>query len=122
MALSGLLGGGLAGAFLLVPFLMRGAGGGDVKMLATAGTLVGWEGVLPMLMIIAMVGLVLAIAMMLLRKPNLAHLRHLCHSLFDPNYDRREQAKKLGLCRAKDVKVPFSLAIGIGLVTVLVLN
>ena len=31
--------GAVAGAFLLLPFLMRGAGGGDVKMLFAAGAI-----------------------------------------------------------------------------------
>ena len=46
---SGVAAGSVAGAFLLVPFLLRGAGGGDVKMLFAAGAMAGWSRLLLLL-------------------------------------------------------------------------
>ncbi len=56
------------GVFLLIPFLMRGAGGGDVKMLFAAGAVVGWGRVLMMLWITSLTGIVFGIAMLIFGK------------------------------------------------------
>jgi prepilin peptidase CpaA len=81
--------GGLAGLALLLPlFVLKGVGGGDVKLLAAVGTWLGPAGVLTVYIIEAMVGMVMAVAQAIaqgrlgalmqnsaLVTVNLAHLR-----------------------------------------------
>ena len=115
----GLLG-GLAGAlFLLVPFLMRAAGGGDVKMLAAAGVLTGFRMCAAQLLFVSLAGIALAVVFLAARAVSPARLKHLVRSVFDWRYDREKG--KAGLPPSTDEKcrVPFGVAIAAGTVATL---
>ncbi len=111
----------LGGLFLFVPYLMRGAGGGDVKMLAGAGAIVGTGGLLTLLLATSLAGVVFGVAMLAAGKLDGARLKHLGRCLFDWRYDR--QAGKAGL-PPKDserTRIPFSLPIALGTLAALAL-
>jgi prepilin peptidase CpaA len=112
----------LAGAFLFIPFLMRGAGAGDLKMLFACGALVGMGNVLDLMVYTALAGVVLALALLAAGRVDAARVRHGCRSLFDWTYDRKAGAQGLPPRESERVRVPFSLAIAAGLLATLVLG
>ena len=109
----------MAGAFLLIPFLMRGAGGGDVKMLFAAGAMVGWSKLLLLLWTTSVAGLVMGVTMLLLGQLDGARLKHVARSLFDWRYDRVAGAATLPPKDSVRSRIPFSVPISIGLVVAL---
>lgn len=108
-----------AGAFLLVPFLLRGAGGGDVKMLFAAGAIIGWSRVLPMLWVTSLAGVVMGVAMLALGRLDGARLKHFARCAFDWRYDRAAGAAVLPPKDAARYRIPFSVPIMIGLLAAL---
>lgn len=106
----------IAGGFLLVPWLVRAAGGGDVKMLAGAGAAVGAGSVLTLLLITSIAGLVVALSWLAAGSVNPVRLRHGFRCLADPRYDRKAGRASLPNRDSQTVRVPFSLAIALGLV------
>lgn len=120
--LDGFAAAGVAGAFLLLPFLLRGAGAGDVKMLFAAGAIAGWERLLPMLAVMSVLGIVLTVAMLAAGLVDGARLRHWARSLWDWRYDRAAGAAALPPRDNERVRVPFSLPVAGGLLVVLTLG
>ncbi|UKI32639.1 MAG: A24 family peptidase [Lentisphaeria bacterium] len=84
----------LSSLFLLLPFFLRAAGAGDVKMLFAAGLIAGPGNTLNLILLVSMAGLLLALFMLLFRKVNPARVKHYCRTLFDFRYDRAEGRKK----------------------------
>lgn len=117
--LNGFAAAAVAGALLLIPFLMHGAGGGDVKMLAAAGAVAGWGKLFMLLWVTSLAGVVTGVVMLLVGRLDGARLRHTLRSLFDWRYDRAAGAAALPPKEAMSGRVPFSLPIAIGLVTAL---
>jgi prepilin peptidase CpaA len=113
--MDGAAAGAVAGAFLLLPFLMRGAGGGDVKMLFAAGAIAGWSRVLFLLWFMSLAGLVLAVVMLALKQVEGARLKHYARCAVDWRYDRMAGAASLPSKDSAKTRVPFAIAIGIGL-------
>jgi len=105
----------LAGAFLLVPFLMKGAGGGDVKMLFAAGAVAGWGGLFELLWMTSLAGLLMAVVMLIAGELDPARLRHAARSAFDWRYDRVAGAAALPPKDSSRFRVPFSIPISVGL-------
>ena len=120
--LNSLLGGAIAGGLLLIPFLIRAAGAGDVKYLFAAGLLVGYPAVLPMLLISSLSGLVLGAAMRLAGALDGARVRHFFLSVFDWRYDRAEGRKHLPDREDERARIPFGAAISVGVWTTLLLR
>jgi prepilin peptidase CpaA len=114
--------GAVAGGFLLLPFLMRGAGGGDVKMLFTAGAIVGWSRVLFLLWYMSLAGLVLAVVMLALNQVEGNRLKHYLRSAVDWRYDRKAGAAALPPKESAKARVPFALAISAGLMLALLVR
>ena len=117
----GLLGGVIAGALLLIPFLLRAAGAGDLKYLFTGGLIVGFPAVFPMLFITSVCGLILGIVMQICGRLDLARVKHLFRSVFDWRYDRAAGRADLPSRESESVRIPFGVAIssGIGLTLLL---
>ena len=109
-----------AGAFLLVPFLMRGAGGGDVKMLFAVGAIVGWDKLLLMLWVTSLAGLVMGVAMLVSGHLDGARLKHFMRCAFDWRYDRKAGAACLPPKESARYRIPFSVPIAVGLIVALV--
>jgi Flp pilus assembly protein protease CpaA len=109
-----------AGAFLFLPFLLRGAGGGDVKMLFAAGAIVGWGKLLLLLWVTSLAGLVMGVLMLVSGHLNGARLKHLARCAFDWRYDRQAEAAVLPPKESAQVRIPFSVPIAVGLIVALV--
>lgn len=114
--------GAVTGVFLLLPFLMRGAGGGDVKMLFAAGAIAGWSRVLFLLWYMSLAGLVLAVVMLALNQVEGQRLKHYLRCAVDWRYDRKAGAAILPPKESSKVRVPFALAISAGLLLALVVK
>ena len=112
--------GALAGAlFLLVPFLLRAAGGGDVKMLAAAGVFTGLRLCVAELLFVSLAGLALATVLVVARAVSPARLLHLARSVFDWRYDRKQGRAALPPKSDERGRVPFGIAIALGTVVAL---
>jgi len=105
----------VAGGFLLVPFLMRGAGGGDVKMLFAAGAVAGWSALFELLWVTSLAGLVMTVVMLIAGELDSVRLKHSFRCAFDWRYDRVAGAAALPPKDSARFRVPFSVPISVGL-------
>lgn len=105
----------LASLFLLLPFFLRAAGAGDVKMLFAAGLIAGPGNTLNLILLVSIAGLILALVMLFFRKVDTARLKHYCRCLFDFRYDRSAGRKNLPPPDTESCRVPFGAAIAAGL-------
>ena len=110
----------VSGGFLLLPFLLRGAGGGDVKMLFAAGAVAGWARVFPLLWATSLAGVVFGAALLALGALDGARLAYCARCLFDWRFDRRAAAAALPSRDAARYRIPFSVPIAVGLLAALV--
>lgn len=121
--LSGLLDGiaaaGVCILFLLIPFLVRAAGAGDLKMLAACGAFVGMRDVLMLFLAVSFAGFLVALGMLVTRKVGVARLKHAVRVLFDWRYDRVAGRAALPPKEDEGNRIPFGLAIALGTVTTL---
>lgn len=113
---NGVFGGLVGGLFLLVPFLMRGAGGGDVKMLFAVGCMLGVPLILDALLFISLGGIVLGVAMIVGKRVDTARLKHCFRCGFDWKYDRKGGRAELPERSSEKSRIPFGVAISIGTV------
>lgn len=118
--IDGFAAGCVAGLLLLVPFLLRGAGGGDVKMLFAAGTIVGWHHVFMLLWATSIAGVVMGVVMLLMGQLEGGRLKHAARSLFDWRYDRVAGAATIPPKDSAKERIPFSIPIAAGLLTALI--
>jgi Flp pilus assembly protein protease CpaA len=115
----GLLAGLLCALFLLIPFFLRAAGGGDVKMLFACGIIAGMSHAMALLLFMSFAGFMLAVVMAAAGRVDLARLKHAGRCLFDWRYDRRAGRAALPPRESERGRVPFGLAIAAGLVVAL---
>ena len=111
---SGLLAGVLSGLFLLIPFFMRAAGGGDVKMLAAAGVVAGLANVVILLFFVSIAGFILSIVLWVGGKVDASRLKHYFRVCFDFRYDRKAGRDSLPPRSSEKCRVPFGVAIAAG--------
>ena len=109
-----LMAAGCAFLFLIIPFLLRAAGAGDVKMLAAAAAFLGLHTVPFFLLATSFAGLLVAIVMICMRQVTAARLKHAFRSLFDWRYDRKAGRAALPPKDDERARVPFGCAIAIG--------
>ena len=105
----------LSSLFLLLPFFLRAAGAGEVKMLFAAGLVSGPGNTLNLVLLVSLAGLILAVVMLLAKKVNPARLKHYLRCLFDFRYDRAEGKKNLPPADSESCRIPFGVAIAAGL-------
>ena len=105
---------GIAVAFLLIPFLVRAAGAGDVKMLAACGAFLGVRWMPLFLMAVSFAGLFVALAMLFTRQVTAVRLKHAFRSVFDWTYDRKAGKAALPPKSDERGRVPFGIAIAVG--------
>lgn len=120
--LDGLLAAGVCVLFLLVPFLVRAAGAGDLKMLAACGAFVGARHVLLLLIAVSFAGFFVAVGMLATRKVGAARIRHAFRTLFDWSYDRKAGRAALPPVEDEGNRVPFGVAIAVGTMATLALE
>ena len=117
----GLSAAGICILFLLIPFLVRAAGAGDLKMLAACGAFVGMKSVLRLLLCVSFAGFFVAVGMLVTRKVGAARLKHAFRTLFDWRYDRKAGRAALPPKEDEGNRIPFGLAIALGTLATLVL-
>lgn len=100
--------------FLILPYLFRAAGAGDVKMLAACASFVGMRQVPFFLMAVSFAGLFVALAMIFLRQVSAARLKHAFRTLFDWRYDRKAGAAAIPTKDDERARIPFGCAIALG--------
>ncbi len=115
MFMDGVYGGLAAGLFLLIPFLLRGAGGGDLKMLFAAGCFCGLHRIALLLFCTSAAGFVMAVGMLLAGKVDGSRLKHWGRCIFDWRYDRKAGREALPSKTDERVRLPFGVAIAIGM-------
>ena len=101
--------------FLLLPFFLRAAGAGDVKMLFAAGLTAGPGCTLNLILLVSVAGLILALVMLLFRRVNTARLKHYLRCVFDFRYDRAAGRAAMPPPDTESCRVPFGVAIAAGL-------
>ena len=89
-------GGLVGGLFLLIPFFLRAAGGGDVKLLFAMGILIGWPGILAALFWVSVAGVLTALVHLVMARAMWRWLHHVAMVLCNPTYDRAEGRDRLG--------------------------
>lgn len=109
-----LMAAGCAFLFLILPFLMRAAGAGDVKMLAAAAAFLGLREVPFFLLATSFAGLVVALVMILMKQVSSARLKHAFRTLFDWRYDRKAGRAALPPKDDERARIPFGCAIALG--------
>ena len=105
---------GVCALFLLIPFLIRAAGAGDLKMLAACGAFVGLRETPFLLMAVSFAGLFVAVPMLIMRKVTAARLKHAFRCLFDWRYDRAAGKAAIPPKTDERARVPFGIAIALG--------
>ncbi|MCC6344917.1 MAG: prepilin peptidase [Bryobacterales bacterium] len=115
-ARSSLLGLALGAALFLPLFLLRGRGGGDLKLMAAAGAIAGPSNTLLIFVLTAITGAILALVL-LLSKGSLSTVLRNCalilHELahLRPPYQRHPE---LALENSTTPKLPYAIPIAIG--------
>ena len=117
--MDGILGGLACAGFLLIPFLLKAAGGGDVKMLFAVGVLTGLRFCVAELLFVSIAGLLLGLFMVLTRRVVVARLVHCVRSVFDFRYDRAAGRAALPSAADERCRIPFGVAIALGTVVTL---
>jgi Flp pilus assembly protein protease CpaA len=110
----GLLAGFLCGLFLFLPFLLKAAGGGDVKMLFACGILVGMGQVMNLLFFMSIAGFLLSLVMWFSGRVDMSRVKHYVRCLFDWRYDRKLGRESLPHRENERCRVPFGVAIAGG--------
>jgi prepilin peptidase CpaA len=110
---SSLAGSALGLAILLVPFLLRMVGGGDVKFLAASGAFIGWRLLWPSFVAGAALGGLLALALFALREKSLKGAYRTVALLASGAWTRPG-----GHVREQRLKLPYAVPLSIGLLLV----
>jgi len=108
----GLLGFGLCASIGLVSFLVRGLGGGDVKLLGVLGAMLGLSAVLPVLFNTLIVAAVVGIGNWIIRGTLIARLRVLAQRSLAAVMTRDFDVDLYPFARTE---APFGLAVFLGL-------
>ncbi len=114
MLADGLLAAFFSALFLILPFFLHAAGGGDVKMLAASGAIVGLHDVVKLLFAVSLSGFALAIVMWCMGRVDASRLKHYFRVLFDFRYDRKAGKASLPPRSSERCRVPFGVAIAAG--------
>lgn len=110
----GLCAAGIAVLFLLIPFLIRAAGAGDVKMMAAVSVFIGVRMMPLLLMAVSLSGIFVLIGLVFANRTARAKMVHLFRSVFDWRYDRKAGAAALPPKDDERMRVPFGIAIALG--------
>lgn len=117
--IDGVLGGLACAAFLFIPYLLKGAGGGDLKMIFAVGIFTGLRYCCAEMLFISLSGLLLGVLMLIARRVDGSRLKHYLRIVFDWHYDRASGKKSLPGKSDEKGRVPFGIAIAVGTVVTL---
>ena len=104
----GVSGGLICGLFLLIPYLTKGAGGGDLKMIAAAGIFTGLRYCCAELLFVSLAGLLLGLIMLICGRVKSTRLKHWLGAAALP--DKSDET----------IRIPFGVAIAAGTVVTLI--
>jgi prepilin peptidase CpaA len=107
-------GGLLGGVIFFVLYLVRGMGAGDVKLITAIGCFVGPEQILQIVLVCALAGGVMAIAVMIFRKRALATLRNVGELLLFHFSHGPQTHPTLNIDNPQSVRLPYAVAIAAG--------
>jgi Flp pilus assembly protein protease CpaA len=113
------LGGAMLGlAILILPFLLHMVGGGDVKFLIAAGSIVGWHALWPSFLTGAALGGAIGIVLLIAHDRSIGRLR--CRLVLWRAGCWRSSPSVLNLSGPglEDVRFPYSMPMSIGLIAV----
>lgn len=119
LLIDGLIGALIGGCFLLFPYLLKGAGAGDLKMCMAVGAILGGRSILYALCITSLAGLVMSVVMILFGHVDRARLRHWAYCAFNVKYDRLAGRASLPKREDERVRMPFGIPIACGLLVLL---
>ena len=122
LALSGLGGGVVCFLFLLIPVLLKGVGGGDLKMFFAVGCAIGIKRVAGFLLCTSVAGLLLAIVMICIGLADTRRLKHYANCIFNPKYDRKAGRESLPPASDERFRVPYGVAISLGTAFTLIIE
>ncbi len=118
-ALAGSLCGAALGlVIMLLPFLLHMVGGGDVKFLAAAGSVVGWRVLLPSFLLGAALGGVIGAVMLILRDRTVARLRALVVLLLAGCWRTGPPSACRTIERPDEPHMAYAVPLSIGLIAV----
>lgn len=104
-------------SILLIPFLLRMVGGGDVKFLAAAGAITGWNALWVSFLVGAAIGGATGLAMMLARERSLAGIRRRL-LVIRPGDTKKKPAPDKAGGRGFEIKMPYAVPLSLGLLIV----
>ncbi len=113
-----LRGSALGFAIMILPFLLHMVGGGDVKFLGAAGSIVGFHVLWPSFLTGAALGGAIGIVLLVARDKSLARLRCRLVLWHAGCWRRRSSFLSLSGSGLADVRFPYSIPLSIGLVAV----
>ena len=116
--LDSLCGAALGFAIMILPFLLHMVGGGDVKFLSAAGSIVGWHVLWPSFLTGAALGGAIGIVLLVARDRSITRLRCRLILLHAGCWRRRSSVLSLSGPGLADVRFPYSMPLSIGLVAV----
>lgn len=105
-------------SILLVPFLLKMVGGGDVKFLAAAGALVGWRILWMSFLAGAAIGGVAGIVLIIFRDKTLAKLKRRLILIQEGQWGSPVSTPSQGKANRSDVHMPYAVPLSIGLLLV----
>lgn len=106
-----LCGGFIGFFFLLIPFILHGAGAGDIKMLTAVGILVGYPLILHVLTLCSIIGMAMGIYLYLTKHIMTSRLYHWAKCCFNRHEENEEVSPAPN---NTPVEIRFGLAIALG--------
>ncbi len=105
---------GIGFLFLFLPFLLRGAAAGDVKMIAACASFFPVREIPAFLVAVSLAGFFLMVSMLAVRGVSGARLKHWFRCVFDWRYDRKAGRAAIPSADDERARVPFGIAIAAG--------
>ena len=105
---------GLCAAIGIVSFMARGLGGGDVKLLAAVGAMIGFAGVVAVLFNTLLIAALIGILNWIARGTLMRRMQGLAHSIYFSIIMRADMRE---VYRFRSTESPFALSLLIGLVS-----
>jgi prepilin peptidase CpaA len=103
---------------LLVPFVLKMVGGGDVKFVAAAGAILGWRRLLPGFLAGAALGGATAIALIISRDRSVARMKQRVLLWHAGAWRPAGALERRAGSRSDDPRIPYAIPISVGLIVV----
>ena len=101
---------------------VKGGRGGDVKMLFACGILAGMGNIMNFLFFMSIAGFILSLIMWFAGRVDMSRVKHYVRCVFDWGYDRRSGRESLPSRDNERCRIPFGVAIAVGVWATFVWN